>query len=107
MFLGRLPDPATPDGLRACEVTNLKVRDIDIGRMLIHVERGKGGKDRDVMLSPSLPELLRDYWREACPQGWLFLRQSRVEPVSPGSRRSPVGTERRSTACCSRRRLKR
>ena len=69
-------------GLRASEVTNLKVRDIDSDRMLIHVERGKGGKDRDVMLSPSLLELLRDYWREARPQGWLFPGQSRVEPLS-------------------------
>ncbi len=37
-------------GLRASEVTHLKVRDIDSDRMLIHIERGKGGKDRDVML---------------------------------------------------------
>lgn len=72
-------------GLRASEVSNLKVRDIDSDRMLIHVERGKGGKDRDVMLSPSLLELLRDYWREARPQGWLFPGQSRVEPMSPRS----------------------
>ncbi len=72
-------------GLRASEVTNLKVRDIDSDRMLIHVERGKGGKDRDVMLSPSLLELLRAYWREARPQGWLFPGQSRVEPMSPRS----------------------
>jgi site-specific recombinase XerD len=72
-------------GLRASEVTNLKVRDIDSDRMLIHVERGKGGKDRDVMLSPSLLALLRDYWREARPQGWLFPGQSRVEPLSPRS----------------------
>ena len=71
--------------LRASEVTNLKVRDIDSDRMLIHVERGKGGKDRDVMLSPSLLELLRAYWREARPQGWLFPGQSRVEPMSPRS----------------------
>ncbi|WP_282048387.1 tyrosine-type recombinase/integrase [Sulfitobacter mediterraneus] len=72
-------------GLRASEVTNLKVRDIDSDRMLIHVERGKGGKHRDVMLSPSLLELLRDYWREARPRGWLFPGQSRVEPMSPRS----------------------
>ena len=72
-------------GPRASEVTNPKVRDIDSDRMLIHVERGKGGKDRDVMLSPSLLELLRAYWREARPQGWLFPGQSRVEPMSPRS----------------------
>lgn len=70
-------------GLRASEVTHLKVRDIDSDRMLIHVEQGKGGKDRDVMLSPSLLDLLRDYWREARPQGWLFPGQSRVDPISP------------------------
>ena len=69
-------------GLRASEVTHLKVRDIDSDRMLIHVERGKGGKDRDVMLSPSLLDLLRDYWREARPQGWLFPGQNRVDPIS-------------------------
>tara|TARA_R110002074_G_scaffold91676_1_gene200391 strand:- start:2198 stop:3037 length:840 start_codon:yes stop_codon:yes gene_type:complete len=70
-------------GLRASEVTHLKVRDIDSDRMLIHIERGKGGKDRDVMLSPSLLVLLRDYWREARPQGWLFPGQSRIDPISP------------------------
>jgi len=59
-------------GLRAAEVCNLKVGDIDSERMLIHVDKGKGGKDRKVMLSPDLLGLLRDYWREARPEGWLF-----------------------------------
>jgi site-specific recombinase XerD len=59
-------------GLRASEVCNLKVKDIDSDRMLIHVDDGKGGRDRKAMLSPSLLDLLREYWRESRPEGWLF-----------------------------------
>lgn len=70
-------------GLRASEVCNLKVTDIDSDRMLIHVERGKGGKDRKVMLSPGLLGLLRDYWKEARPDGWLFPGKPRINPISP------------------------
>ena len=55
-------------GLRVAEVCNLKVSDIDSDRMLIHVELGKGQKDRKVMLSPGLLELLRAWWREARPE---------------------------------------
>ena len=69
-------------GLRASEVTHLKVGDIDSDRMLIRVEHGKGRKDRHVMLSPSLLELLRDYYREARPAGWLFPGPNRVDPIS-------------------------
>jgi integrase/recombinase XerD len=67
-------------GLRAAEVCNLKVTDIDSDRMLIHVEQGKGAKDRKVMLSPGLLELLRAYWREARPEGWLFPGQAQDQP---------------------------
>ena len=59
-------------GLRAAEVISLKISDIDSKRMIIRVEQGKGGKDRNVMLSPSLLDLLRTWWRAARPQGWLF-----------------------------------
>jgi site-specific recombinase XerD len=55
-------------GLRAAEVVSLKVCDIDSKRMIIRVEQGKGRKDRNVMLSPSLLELLRAWWRAARPQ---------------------------------------
>jgi len=48
-------------GLRASEVCNLTTGDIDSDRMLIHVVQGKGRKDRKVMLSPGLLDLLRDY----------------------------------------------
>jgi len=69
--------------LRASEVCNLKVTDIDSDRMPIHVDRGKGGKDRKVMLSPGLLGLLRDYWKEARPDGWLFPGKPRINPLSP------------------------
>ncbi|APG93035.1 transposase (plasmid) [Sinorhizobium americanum] len=70
-------------GLRASEVCHLKVTDIDSERMLIHVEEGKGGKDRKAMLSPGLLDLLRDYWREARPRGWLFPGKPKINPISP------------------------
>ena len=70
-------------GLRAAEVCNLKINDIDSDRMLIHVDNGKGGRDRKAMLSPGLLTLLRDYWLEARPQGWLFPGKPKINPMSP------------------------
>lgn len=69
-------------GLRAAEVVSLKVSDIDSTRMIIRVEQGKGGKDRYVMLSPSLLELLRDWWKAARPQGWLFPGRDPAQPMT-------------------------
>ena len=69
-------------GLRASEVCSLKISDIDSDRMLIHVDEGKGRKDRKVMLSPDLLDLLRDYWCEARPEGWLFPGKPKINPVS-------------------------
>jgi len=46
-------------GARRAEVTRLKVSDIDSQRMVVHIQGGKGRKDRDVMLSPVLLEALR------------------------------------------------
>ena len=59
-------------GLRVSEVVSLKVTDIDSKRMLIRVEQGKGRKDRYVMLSPQLLDLLRAWWKQCRSQGWLF-----------------------------------
>jgi site-specific recombinase XerD len=59
-------------GLRVSEVAALKAEHIDSQRMVIHVRDGKGRKDRYVMLSPQLLDLLRAYWRKARPQHWLF-----------------------------------
>src|SRR5271169_6733583 len=59
-------------GLRVSEAICLKVTDIDSERMLIRVQQGKGQKDRDVMLSPKLLEILRSWWPVNKPKRWLF-----------------------------------
>jgi integrase/recombinase XerD len=69
-------------GLRISEVVSLKVGDIDSQRMVLRVEQGKGRKDRYVMLSPQLLELLRLYWKKYRPQGWLFPGQQPGQPLS-------------------------
>ena len=56
-------------GLRVSEVVALKVSDIDSKRMVIRVEQGKGRKDRYVMLSPHLLELLRAWWQRGTATG--------------------------------------
>ncbi len=64
-------------GLRASELVSLRVGDIDSRRMVIRVQQGKGRKDRYVMLSPKLLDLLREYWRKYRPTEWLFPGQDR------------------------------
>ena len=59
-------------GMRVSEVVRLRIADIDSQRMTIRVEQGKGRKDRYVMLSPSLLETLREYWRVSKPKVFLF-----------------------------------
>ena len=69
-------------GLRVSEVVALKLSDIDSKHMMLRVEQGKGRKDRYAMLSPVLLELLRDGYRIARPQGWLFAGQNPVNPMT-------------------------
>jgi site-specific recombinase XerD len=59
-------------GLRVSEAIALTPAAIDSKRMVLRVEQGKGQKDRYVMLSPRLLEILRDWWRAERPQHWLF-----------------------------------
>ena len=77
-------------GLRISEAVRLQPTDIDSQRMVLRVEQGKGQKDRYVMLSPRLLELLRTWWRVAKPQPWLF----------PGGRVGrPITTDAVEEAC--------
>ena len=75
-------------GLRVAEVAALKVGDIDSERMLIRVERGKGGQYRNAMLPVDLLALLREWWRVGRQQGvlhqqgWLFPGQDPHKPIS-------------------------
>jgi integrase/recombinase XerD len=59
-------------GLRVSESVALTPLAIDSKRMVLRVEQGKGMKDRYVMLSPKLLEILREWWRVEKPQRWLF-----------------------------------
>lgn len=74
-------------GLRASEVTKLKVTDIDSERMLLRIECGKGGRHRNAMLANDLLLLLREWWkagrREGVmhPEGWLFPGQHYLKPI--------------------------
>jgi integrase/recombinase XerD len=72
-------------GLRISEVVALTVEDIDSRRMVLRVRQGKGRKDRYVMLSPRLLEVLRAYWKAARPAHWLFPGQVEGRPLTAGS----------------------
>lgn len=75
-------------GLRVGEVSALKVRDIDSKRMVLRIERGKGGRYRNAMLPEGLLVLLREWWHAGRQQGvlhadgWLFPGRSALLPIS-------------------------
>lgn len=89
-------------GLRISEVLALKVSDIDRERKTLHVEQGKGRKDRYALLSPVLLDVLRAWWREGHAKGllleggWLFPGQN---PVNPLSNRQLSRAIRAAAAC--------
>jgi len=64
------------------EVVSLKISDIDSKRMIIRVEQGKGGKDRNVMLSLHLLNLLRVWWKASRLKGWLFPGRDPAQPMT-------------------------
>ena len=78
-------------GLRAGEVVRLKVKHIDSAQKIIRVEQSKGRKDRNVMLSPEMLDLLRQWWKVRPPrydagtpleERWLFPGAKRGKPMT-------------------------
>lgn len=82
-------------GMRVGEVTRLLITDLDSGRMAIRVDQGKGRKDRYVMLSPSLLETLRAYWRESKPKVFLFPGLGGTKPLCISAAQKAFGRARR------------
>ena len=78
-------------GLRAGEVVRLKVKHIDRAQNIIRVEQSKGRKDRNVMLSPAMLALLRQWWKvrptrwdASVPpeERWLFPGRKPGQPMT-------------------------
>jgi len=63
-------------GMRISEIVNLRIEDIDSGRMTINIRQAKGNKDRIVKLTDGCLTLLRDYYRKYRPVGNLFNGQT-------------------------------
>jgi len=77
-------------GLRAGEVVRLKVKHIDSAQKIIRIEQSKGRKDRNVMLSPEMLDLLRQWWKARVGFGtrmpvqerWLFPGRRPGQPMT-------------------------
>lgn len=72
-------------GLRISEAVRLQLTCIDSKRMVIRVVQGKGQKDRYVMLSVRLLEILRSYYKSERPKDWLFPGHYPGQPISTGA----------------------
>lgn len=68
-------------GLRVSEVVALKVSDLDAERMTVHVEQGKGARDRYVPLAARLLQELRVYWKSHPPGRWVFANRLGTGPI--------------------------
>jgi site-specific recombinase XerD len=72
-------------GLRISEAVRLTVSAIDSQRMVLRIAKGKGQKDRYVMLSPKLLAVLRAWWKVERPRHWLFPGERPEAPITPGA----------------------
>ena len=69
-------------GLRRAELAHLKLSDIDSSLMIIHVQQGKGSRDRELPLTQKVLDALREYWRAAKIKPRVYLFPTRKEPTA-------------------------
>lgn len=77
-------------GLRFSEARAVQVGDVDAARGVITVRHGKGGKARQVTLSPQLLEVLRAYWRQVRPAKPLLFSSRAGTPLCKKSARKAL-----------------
>ena len=70
-------------GLRLQEALHLQIADIDSKRMLVHIHRGKGAKDRLIPLPIATLEELRKYWATHRNPVWIFPAEGRNHKLAP------------------------
>jgi len=69
-------------GIRLSECNNLTLHCIERDRMILRIIKGKGGKDRNAVLSPQALSILEAYWRQFHPQVYLFEGYKKGKPLS-------------------------
>jgi len=77
-------------GVRAGELCNLKLSDIDADRLQIRIRKGKGAKDRYVQVPQALIIYLRQYYKKYHPVDYLFNGRKKGAPMSVSSLRWPI-----------------
>ena len=89
-------------GVRRAECAALKITDIDGQRMVLHIQNGKGGKDRDVVLSPRLLEEFKQHYRRLRrkPAVWLFPGGTRHTADTPITEKVVWHACRRAAQSC-------
>lgn len=77
-------------GMRAGEVSRLRMDNIDAHRLQIRVRKGKGAKDRYINIPEELLKFLRLYYRQYRPREYLFNGRTKLQPLSIGAMRWPI-----------------
>jgi len=72
-------------GLRVSELVRLQLHHLDSERHVIRIEQGKGRKDRQVLFTDHLIQLLRCYYQTERPTSWLFFGRVRQQHISVSS----------------------